>query len=486
MHESSGLTPSEPWNPGISWNPMVTPTRSLEQLIARAVDTSFMREIFQRELPALARTPIRVVECRAHAVKLRGALKTGRLRVVYRVTVEAAPGQRYQRSLLGTLPVTGDQFLSPELLAQCVAALGHPDVTPFERLASFIADLQMGIQFFPVDLDLSRLIALTASAAGPLLAPYIREAREGATIDADRGAVVHYKPGSRCVVKFDVRLSGAGLDPCRRTIYGKLFADDRGEATYREMRALWEVSPRWRRLRMPEPLGYDPGHRLLLMAEAPGGGELDAWIGCLEQDLPLPAGVDAERLDCCMAVVAEALVELHRSGVQPSHERTFRSELAHRRKDFRLIRDHHPELAPILTALFEALEAGAPREEPLVPCHGGFRHNQFMADDHCLTVVDWDGVVRGHPALDAASFICSLGYSAIVEPSAARELERLAQVFRGEFLAREPELRPRHLALYEALALADMALRMLRLLEPDHADLGHVRRLLAGASARAA
>jgi aminoglycoside phosphotransferase (APT) family kinase protein len=247
-----------------------------------------------------------------------------------------------------------------------------------------------------------------------------------------------------------------------RVVYGKIFADDRGEAIYRDMGALWQAAQGAECLRVPEPLGYDPRRRMLMMAEAPGEHDLKRWVDCLENERPLPPGVDRARLDRSMAVVAQMLAELHRSGIQPRETRTFKSELDEQRNDLELMRHGQPALGRGIERVLERLEADAPVDEPLVPSHGDFRLGQLIGNERRMTLLDWDSPALAHPALNAAMFLRRLRQEPIIHPGKLEELERLADVFRHEFLAREPEVDRCSLARYEALTLSAGALRALR------------------------
>ncbi|MBI3469617.1 MAG: phosphotransferase [Planctomycetes bacterium] len=142
------------------------------------------------------------------------------------------------------------------------------------------------------------------------------------------------------------------------------------------------------------------------------------------------------------------------------------------------VRGQHPELAREIERVLERLAAGALDDEPLVPCHGGFRHRQLLGDDRQLTLLDWDALTLAHPALDAATFLRGLRREAIVQPDRFSELERLAGVFRQAFLSCDPAVDRCHLALYEALLLTQGVLREFR--RPKRgAEV--VRRLLAAA-----
>jgi aminoglycoside phosphotransferase (APT) family kinase protein len=227
-------------------------------------------------------------------------------------------------------------------------------------------------------------------------------------------------------------------------------------------------------------------HRMLVMAEVPGDRDLKLWVKCLEAAQLLPPGVDLARLARCMAVAAEALAELHRSGIRPQEVVTFHDTLQHQRKALAKIRRYVPDLAAEVEQVQQRLEAAALYNERLVPSHGAFRHKQLLGNDQCLTFIDFDDLTLAHPAWDAACFLGWLRLEPLKYPGKAAEadLEHLAEVFRREFLTREPEVPPHHLAVYEALVLTKIALRAFRgFLRPGRAEqIGrHVRGLVAGA-----
>jgi hypothetical protein len=452
----------------------------LKPLMARALDAAFILPIFQRELSTMADMPIRVMACRARADKTPAVLKQRRLRVTYHLVVASMEGQQRHYDLWGTLPVT-PAFLSPALLECCRSAQGHPAVVPFTRLAAYIPEIQMGVQFLPVDLAVPALIEATQPDGGRLVTPFLPACQNGAALVQTHAELLHYRPGTRCVVKFTMQLSGVADTPQQRVVFAKLFADDRGAAIYHDMQTLWAVSRRSGRLRVPEPLGYDPERRMLVMAEALGERDLNVWVKCLEKEQPLPPGAALGRLERCMAVVAEALSELHRSGIHPAASLTFHDALTDAWQNLELIRPGYPELAQDIECVLERLQRCTPHHERLMPCHGGFRHKQLVGNDEYVTLLDWDGLTLAHPALDAASFLCRLRHTPITQPGKARELEGLAEVFRRAFLAREPEVSPHELALYETLVLMDLTLRALRHPERREHLAVHTHRLVAEA-----
>jgi hypothetical protein len=467
-------------------------TGQQQALVARALDSDYMLQVFRQQLPALSSVPIQVLACRARGVKSRAALKQNKVKITYRLTIQSDEAQQWNHALLGTLPVS-EEFLSGELLSYCRAAEGHPLATPFVRLATYIPQLALAVHFFPVDRDLPALIALTSHGNGSIVAPYLASRRKEAALelgpraeagDMDvRWELVRYKPANRAVLRITVRqqeedlVSGGQSVPApqppgentrgaEQVIYAKIFADQRGAAIYEDMQALWQLSQRCHVFRVPQPLGYDAGYQTFFMAEAPGSRVLAEWIEQIEKhDASTPA---LNRVERCLDVVAEALAELHHSDLRPRETRSFRSELARLRQDMQLLRGRDPQLAGEIDRVLARLDHHAIDNEMLVPCHGGFRPKQLVGDEQSLTLLDFDGLTFAHPALDAAGFLCRLRKEPIFQPGKLQPLERLAEQFRRAFLAQHPEVQPRHLALYEALGLTEVGVRSF--LHPDRTD----------------
>jgi aminoglycoside phosphotransferase (APT) family kinase protein len=67
-----------------------------------------------------------------------------------------------------------------------------------------------------------------------------------------------------------------------------------------------------------------------------------------------------------------------------------------------------PRLARRLGALLARLEASAPVDLPMVPCHGDFNVSQFLAHRGTLAVLDFDEACLAAPALDLAAYAANL------------------------------------------------------------------------------
>lgn len=434
------------------------------ELFGRLADSDFMLGVFARELPAQAGAPIQVRTCKASCARTRKALKDGRFRLLYEVGITSG-GVHHEHVLLGIAPVT-QEFLGPELQERCRALRDHPSIAPFRQLSVYVEELRLALLLFPFDPSLPALAELTGAGGARLLEACLPESRRGVKVDGMRCELRRYKPFQRAVLRIRATLSDPLVGSSERNVYAKLFADDQGASIHRDLTALWSAAQGSGCLRLPQPLGYDPDHRLMLIDEVPAQLQLTEWIDCIEEGRPLADGVDLERVDRCVAVAADALVELQRSGVRPEGKLTFRSVLARLRKDRDLLlkgdlQKRLPGLVARAGALLKRLEGLALADEPLAPCHGSYRHKQLLGDERSLTVIDWDGISLANPALDAAQFLGRLRQEPLRRPGSVPEMERLAETFRRRFLEQQPEVTT-HLALYEALVLAGEVLRSFR------------------------
>ena len=247
------------------------------ELFERVADSERMLAVFRRELPALANQRIEVTDCRAKATRSRKAIRAGRLEVVYKVGIAVNGGPRVEHVLFGIAP-SGPELLDSELKAQRDMLRGHAWVAPFRDVALYLADLRLALLFFPLDPALPGLAEITGNQGARFLAPVMSECRAGDPIARIDCSLVHYKPFKRAVLR--IRVAFQGVRGAReRVVYAKLFADERGEATFRNLRALWTAART--SLRLPEPLGYDATRRMLVMGEAPGQRDLTAWVRCI-------------------------------------------------------------------------------------------------------------------------------------------------------------------------------------------------------------
>jgi hypothetical protein len=419
------------------------------------LDEKGMLAVFQRELPAMASGPLRVSQCRVHPASRRNGHRNARHRIVYRVTVHALGGRRWEHTIVATAPVSTD-FLSPELLHRCRVAKLHHSVQPFTELATYVDDLAMGLLLLPVDPALPGLVEITGNQRGRLLTPHLDECNGGGVVRRADWRVHRYRPARRCELSLNVEVETAeGLR--RRRVLVTIYADDRGALHHRNMCEVWAFAQRAGSLRLPRPLGYDAEHRLLFTG--PAGRRLAGnWIKCLARNQPLPAGVDMARVERCLTASARALTVLQQGDLALSEERTFRGELAHLHRNFAYLRLASPSASSAYEQLLESLGGQPVNDETLCPAHGRFRPDRLAGEDGNLTILGWESACLASPAFDAATFLGQLLKVALSGVEGSEAIEHLAGHFRREYLQAGPATDSRELAVYEALVLARHAL----------------------------
>ena len=431
----------------------------LRTVRAKTLDEQHMLRVFRRELPAMSDQPMRVVQCRIRPTARRNGTQGGRRRIVYRVTVEAPRGCRWDHIIVGTMPVSPD-FLCPEVMHLCRATESHAAARPFTRLATYVDDLEMALLILPVDPSLPGLSEITGRQRGRLLSPYIQGWDEAAVVRRADWTMHRYIPARRCELAIVVGAEVGGRAVTRQ-VRVDVFSDDRGGLHHRNMQVVWSVARTARWLRLPEPLGYHPDHRLLFMSSHPER-LLATWIKRLEHDRPLPDGVDLARVRHCIIMATRALVELQRADLPITQERTYRGELAQLHREVSHMHRAHGDAATAFEQLLESLGGQPIGEERLRPAHGRFRHERLAGDDGDLTILEWDGLCLASPALDAATFLGRLRRGPLLRPGHGHDLENLAHHFRHEFLRLDPGVSVEELAAYESLVLARHAVRVAR------------------------
>ncbi len=226
--------------------------------------------------------------------------------------------------------------------------------------------------------------------------------------------VLKYKPGRRCVLGYELigrkRKQGSAT---RHRVIGKVFRDERGRRLDRLQRLLWEngFGPDARDgIHVAEPLGYAPKMRMQLQAWAPGQ-TLNQRV--LEEDIrPF------------MARTAQGLAKFHSlpvplpvNGDGPVMLKPYGvgEELANLDRFVQELVTVRPSFAPEAIRLLDALRQWASRLPPPsapTPIHRDFYYSQVLVQDgpgrERLTLIDFDLMALGDPALDVANFVAHL------------------------------------------------------------------------------
>jgi len=292
-----------------------------------------------------------------------------------------------------------------------------------------VPDLGLSVQVFPADNGLPALGASCTTARTTSLFSALEAAARLQLCDpawhlvAANAAPVRYKPGNRCVIRYDLlleRATTAGTLQRHLALFGKMYSDpDQARRIQAAMRQLYNEQAEAGQPILPRPLGAVETLGLTLneAVQSPEGTEPDTLrTGVRALQPRVVRGGDGAILDVVipgeeLRMTADALARLHTSAVRPvGPPRTGADEATSARKRAALLAADNPaqaeaarRLAQHLATRLEALQPDAYR-----PAHGGFKASQLLFHSQRVFIVDFDGFCLADPALDVGYFLAYL------------------------------------------------------------------------------
>ena len=289
--------------------------------------------------------------------------------------------------------------------------------------------------------------ALDPVAIGPRLDPLLAFDAGGVPWQA---APVRYKPGARCVIRYEMAAPGGVA-----VLFGKLVA--RGAVRHAEIISrlnqasrLVEGAP-W----VPPVVAVWPDLGLVLQPAISPAVELHALAG----DLSASAASTLSAFEGAGAAVAS----LHQCRPQGLGSRFLDDDL----KELR-------EMAPTVTAADAALggryaavtglieRSAHDSPEELRTSHGALRTDQLLISGDRLVLIDLDTVCLSEPARDVANLLAYLDWKSIRSPRLAGLLDAIRTAFLGGYSQRRSLPSTRSLASYRAASLVKIAGRRFR------------------------
>jgi hypothetical protein len=270
----------------------------------------------------------------------------------------------------------------------------------------------------------------------------------GITVGACAAAPVRYRPGVRCVFRYDLETSAG-----RRVFFGKLLAEG-GERLLQTVSALHAASEADSTMpRIPTPLAYWPDIHMLIQPEVVGGAELN--------DLAFDAAQDEQVRERWLRAAGAKLAGLHTAHVA-GPPRTLADDLDELREYIAPMAQPNPNLATRYQGAVARIteRAGAPSQAAAT--HGAFRTDQYMIESGELVMIDLDGFCWAEPERDLGNFLAYLVWKAIRKPADAAFIERAGQLFMGGYRAAGAAPDERRLAVYQADSLLKIAGRRYR------------------------
>jgi hypothetical protein len=358
-----------------------------------------------------------------------GAIRAGRLQ-----DVKYQPGARC---------VATYELLVDEGGAAPRPTIGVVEITPVGPAARLFVD-DPALPWLGPAMDPAGMRARFAAlpAAGP----------DGQAITACTITPIRYKPGARCVFRYDLETPGGP-----RSFFGKLLAQD-GDRLMATVAALHDLSRRVPALpRIPAPVAYWPEVHLLVQPAVTGGAELNT--------LAFDPAADMATREQWLRDAGARLAALQAYVTIAAPPRTLADDLAELREYSAPMAQAQPAPAARYGALLGAVEARAAKqadEAAMVAAHGAFRTDQFMIQDGDLVMIDLDGFCWADPARDVGNFLAYLRWKAIRRPEQAAFIDHAGRIFLAGYQAAGATLDPARLALYEAASLLKIAGRRFR------------------------
>src|SRR5439155_9342588 len=332
--------------------------RGLPQLAA-AFDLPAVSRLYEERWPGRAEAGLRVSARRVHDVEYQ---PSARCVVTHELTLKRGGGEP-------------------------VETIGVIDVRP----------AGLGLRAFHEDPDLPWL----ADAADPVKVGRHLWARELAPGCRVRVIPLRYKPGSQCLLRFDLE---AGSVP--RALYGKVLAID-GYRLARTLSALRAQGGGRTPPRVLQPLGYVSDlHMLLLPAVA--GSEFHL--------LAFDTTVASEARLQWMRRAGTVLAGLHAAPVPAGPTRRIIDDAAYLARLFTPIARAAPSLALPFDEAIRRLESAAHEEPAAVPSHGSFRSDQLLIEGDEPLMIDQDELCWANPARDVGNFLAYLRWKSIRQP----------------------------------------------------------------------
>jgi hypothetical protein len=331
-----------------------------------------------------------------------------------------------------------------------------------------VNELGLSVQAFPADNGLPNLAtSCDVSPSSPVFDALEKAARtrwndSSWKLVHAQSAPVRYKPGNRCVIRYQLLLvhaldteqdeEAATLRPL--TIFGKVYADTQQASTVQQLQGQLydEQNKSGERPFLPQPLGLIDAIGLTfneaIQPINKPTQQADAWSALRTGTRALQPRVERRRGgEVVKSIIpteelhltGQALARLHTSAVQPNQKapRTGAKEAKRARERATLIATHNPEQAEEVQHLVEQLanRLSALQPESYRPAHGGFKASQLLFHSHRVFVVDFDGFCLADPALDVGYFLAYLRPSGLWYASQGMRqwFEEAATLFRDTY-----------------------------------------------------
>ena len=376
---------------------------------------------------------------------------------------------------LGDLQVSGRVHRESDSAEASLSALEACRTGPWRRSTAVLGEARLALAAFPVDPDLPTLpLAMNPDA--------LRGLAYSGRGDVQPAVEVAHRPREgACVLRYlFFRQDGRPDGRPRRVLYGKVYADDRGQRVDGYLRSLERdrlARHSLRAARFPTSVAYLPETRLLVTSELAGEARVPHLLKATQGSNGAAAAAAAE-LRVAVRNAGRALAALHSGDVAEAPVHRPADEVASLRRDLAAVEEVWPDVAARVARAIDPPSRIVPNVRRLVLSHGDFTPSQVLGlDGHAPAVLDLDTLRWADPAEDLGRYLAHVALLAAKagDPSPGDTLEHLAEELVGGYVeatARPtPVPAPDRIAYYMGTTLARSALNSCRQLKTQRLEL---------------
>jgi ABC-type multidrug transport system fused ATPase/permease subunit len=376
---------------------------------------------------------------------------------------------------LGDLQVSGRVHRENASAEASLSDLEACRTGPWRRSTAVLGEAQLALAAFPVDPDLPTL----PRAMDP---DTLRGLASNGRSDLQPAVEVAHRPREgACVLRYRfVRQDDRPTSGPRRVLYGKVYADDRGQRVDGYLRALERdrlARHSLRAARFPTSVAYLPDTRLLVTSELAGDAQVPRLLRATLGSNGAAAAAAAE-LRVAVRNAGRALAALHSGDVAEAPVHRPADEVASLRRDLATVEEVWPDVAARVARALDPPSRAVPNVRRLVLSHGDFTPSQVLGlDGHAPAVLDLDTLRWADPAEDLGRYLAHVALLAARagDPSPGDTLEHLAEELVAGYV--ESSARPTavpvpdRIAYYMSTTLARSALNSCRQLKTRRLEL---------------
>jgi aminoglycoside phosphotransferase (APT) family kinase protein len=289
--------------------------------------------------------------------------------------------------------------------------------------AIYVPEHRLLLESSLADEELAGLgMALDPDAMTPLLARCLAAYRPGEEIRVCEVEILRYKRAKRCTLRYRL-LSETGPGSIIGKIYGDAEKAERIAAAMAELARQGFGRDAIDGIKTPQPYGYVGELQMVLMEDVPG--------------VPMSDRLGSPEVAEHLKMAARTLVKLHRCPVAVPMTYDVEDRISHLERGVAKVVQVCPDLAELFESSLSRLGALARELDCPAPAlvHGSLYPGEFFLGDGDVTIVDFDTICHGDPAVDVGNFLGHLKRKALQLGWTEEEARCYAETFLAAYEA---------------------------------------------------